>query len=156
MLGALAFLRNLLGDDRATAFAAEERRLRRSLDAPTLDPRFIRELQEGERRPGSSIVIGNPVEAPNLSVRLPLSEVAGSGHGLLLGATNAGKTYASIAIARGVLEANVRDPDSIGLMVLDHKGDQAELMRAAIAELINSSTGSRVRRRGRSSTEWWC
>ena len=137
MLSFLAFLRRVLGDDRATAFAAEERRLRRSLDAPSLDPRFVRELQEGARRPGASIVLGNPVEAPNLSVRLPLAEVAGSGHGVILGATNSGKTYASIAIARGVLEANARNPDAIGLLVLDHKGDQAELTRAAIADLVD-------------------
>lgn len=137
MLSFLAFLRRILGDDRATAFAAEERRLRRSLDAPTLDPRFVRELQEGARRPGASIVLGSPVEVPNLSVRLPLAEVAGSGHGVILGATNSGKTYASTAIARGVLEANARNPDAIGLLVLDHKGDQAELTRAAIADLVD-------------------
>ncbi len=137
MFRPLSLLRGVLGDDRATAFAAEERRLKRSLDAPTLDPRFVRELHDGERAPGSSIIIGNPVEAPNLSVRLPLAEVAGSGHGVILGATNSGKTYAATAIARGVLAANAADPDSIGLMVLDHKGDQAELARAAIAELID-------------------
>lgn len=137
MFRPLSFVRGLLGDDRATAFAAEERRLKRSLDAPTLDPRFVRELRDGERAPGSSIVIGNPVEAPDHSVRLPLREVAGSGHGVILGATNSGKTYAATAIARGVLAANAADPDSVGLMVLDHKGDQAELARAAIAELVD-------------------
>lgn len=137
MFRPLSFVRSFLGDDRATAAVAEDRRLQQALDAPTLDPRFVRELHDGERAPGRSIVIGNPVEAPEYSVRLPLREVAGSGHGIILGATNSGKTYASIAIARGVLEANAAAPDAIGLAVLDHKGDQAELTRAAIADLLD-------------------
>lgn len=137
MFRPLSFVRSLLGDDRATAFAAEERRLKRSLGAPSLDPRFVREMQDAAREPHGSIVLGSAVEAPHPSVRLPLAEVAGSGHGIILGATNSGKTYAATAIACGVLAANVADPDSIGLMVLDHKGDQAELARAAIAELAN-------------------
>ncbi len=137
MLRSLSFLRRLLGDDRDAAFAAEEGRLRRSLDTPSLDPRFMNELRRDVRSQGPSVLLGNPIEAPELAVRLPLSEIAGSGHGVVLGATNSGKTYACLAIARGVLAANAADPSSIGLVVLDHKGDMAELTRAAIAELVD-------------------
>lgn len=134
----LSFLRKLLGsDDRLAAFEAEQRRLESAARGPSLDPRFVHEMSVRAGRGGRSALLGTALDDPRVEVRLPMREVAGAGHALVLGATNSGKTYATAGIAGEVLRVAARDPGAMGLAVVDHKGDLVELVRGLVARAVD-------------------
>lgn len=138
MLHFYAGLRSLIGlDDRATAFRAEEAALARATTIPRVDPGFAREMSGFARRPGDSIVLGTSVGDDGLTVRAPLRELAGLGHALVLGTTGAGKTRVVAGIAARMLQRIARAPRSLGLCVLDHKGDLVSLVRALLGDLVD-------------------
>jgi hypothetical protein len=139
MLSFYTGLRSLVGlDDRATAFRREEETLSRATTIQRVDPGFAHEMSDFARRPGDSIVLGTSVGAPELSVRAPLRELAGLGHALVLGTTGAGKTRVVAGVAARMLRRIARAPRSLGLCVLDHKGDLVSLVRALLGDLVDT------------------
>lgn len=135
----LSFLRRMFGaDDRKDAFESEQRLLHAAAHAPTLDPRFIHEMSVRAGRRGRDALLGCALDHPRLEVRLPMREVAGAGHAMVLGATNSGKTFATAGIAGEVLRVSATTPGAMGLVVVDHKGDLVELVRGLVARTANT------------------
>ncbi|MDO9015619.1 MAG: hypothetical protein Q8S73_27010 [Deltaproteobacteria bacterium] len=126
-----AGLRRLYGlDDRAAAYRREQQTVSRATEVPRVDAGFAEEMSDLARRPGDSVELGASVGSPGVRVRVPLREVAGAGHALVLGTTGAGKTRAVAGIARG-------------------------LLRRIATELPTELAGSSTRQRGTPRTSWY-
>ena len=127
-----AYFRRLAGsDDRAAAFSAEQTSLIAASSAPLVDPRFIAEMRTASR----GISLGHSVHDPSLGVKIMPGDVAGQGHALVLGATGSGKTYAVAGVIRQLLFELGRGA-ALGLWVVDHKSELAEIVRRLLAQVL--------------------
>lgn len=126
-------LRHLAGqDDRRTAYEAESQALAAVLETPTVDSRFRTEMT-GPLRRADAIAIGTAYRDADVPVRVPLYELAGAGHALVLGGTGAGKTRVVAGIIEQLLRRLAAGARSPGLWVVDHKSELVELVRALLA-----------------------
>lgn len=129
-----ARLRRLLGNDQELARRDETKRVRAATHVPGVDPRFERDARTP---PGKgTVALGHAVHRPDLPVRLDLDAFLGRGHGLVTGATNTGKTYLLLLLITAVLRRIAREPDSIGLWMVEHKSELVPLVREVIAGLV--------------------
>ncbi len=128
-------VRGVMHDDRAAAFEAEQAQLAQATHVPAVDPRLRSEMTGGARDP-RVLLLGNACHDASVPIGVPLHEVAGEGHALVLGGTNSGKTYECANVVTDVAARFARDPAEIGLVVEDHKGDLVALARAGLAALV--------------------
>lgn len=132
----LSGLRRLTGrNDGRRAFAVERAKLDRAALAPTVDARFATRMG-ALREAADAISVGSAVDDPNLRVRLRVTDIAGSGHALVLGASGAGKTRAVAGIAMDLFRRIAAAPGSMAVWVADHKSEFVGLLRALLADLV--------------------
>jgi len=135
----LSILRGLGGlDDRARAYEAERSAVAAASSNPPVDPRFQAEMATLSRRPDQSIAIGNACADSSIQVRIPVRDIAGTGHGLVVGGTGSGKTRLVAGIARAILGLIAERRVPIGLMLVDHKSEFTELMRLLFLDLLTT------------------
>lgn len=143
----IARLRQLAGrDDRADAYAAEASAVQRALDLPAVEPRVATHhralVARGEPE---TVHLGNALADPTQPIALSLSELAGSTHALVLGASGGGKSRLLAALCRQVVRAHLAGRQ-IGLVLLDPKSELAQLILELIAVDV-ARVGPEARRR---------
>jgi hypothetical protein len=128
-------LRRFAGhDDRAAAYRTEARSLEAALAMPKVDPRF--EAHMKELTPDASIRIGSSHADPDLPARLPLADIAGHGHALVLGGNGTGKTRVVAGVVRELLARTAAGQKAPGIWLADHKSEFVPLAREILAEIL--------------------
>lgn len=141
------FLRHVAGHrDRTAAFREEERLVRAAHERPALDPRFLDDMRALRAHPESSLLLGHAAADPNVAVHLPLRDVLGTGHALVLGGNGSGKTRVVAGIADGLLRRIACDSASQGLWIVDHKSEFVALVQDLLADVIRASPRSEANR----------
>ncbi len=141
-----SLIRGLGGaNDREAAYHAEADAVRAASRSDRLDPRFRQDMRQLATREGV-VRIGAAVHDDQVPVILPRADVLGSGHALVLGGTGAGKTRVVGAVMKALLQTIAREPSSLGLWVVDHKSEMAELTVALIGELVDSLPSAQANR----------
>jgi len=130
----LARFRRLFGNDQKIARRAEVKRVREATHVPGVDPHF--EAEALTPAGASIIALGQAVRRTDLPVRLDLDALLGRGHGLVLGATNTGKTYLLLLVLAAALRRLAFAPDELGVWVIEHKSELVPLVREVIAGLV--------------------
>lgn len=142
-----AAVRRLTGhDDAHDAFAREERAIRSAVNAPLIDPRIVADSRRLlDRADPTTVVLGNAVADPTVSIALDLLGLPGSTHALIQGASGLGKSYLLAALCRQVVRAQLAGA-SIGLVQLDPKSDISSLvLNIAASELLRAPAAARER-----------
>ncbi|MDB4931671.1 MAG: hypothetical protein JWM10_4155 [Myxococcaceae bacterium] len=143
----LSRLRAFVGhEDVRAAFAAEARSLRQAATPGGLDARLRAEMAKLAASPAETAPVGTTLEAPHTQVRVPLRELVGGGHSVILGGTGAGKTRAVASLARAYLRRFAANPRALGFWVIDHKSDLVALVRGIVRDLLDELPAVQVRR----------
>lgn len=132
----LSFLRRLGGDDCSRAYQAECKATATFTKRDSVHPRFREEMQKGAADP-SRVPLGTAARERKLEVTIPLEDLVGGGHALVLGGSGSGKTRCMASVALNVLERVARDPDSLGFILVDFKGEFTALMKRLLGNLID-------------------
>ena len=147
MLRLFSALRSLTGrDDRRAAYQAETQAIAGVLERPTVDPRFRAEMAQLRREP-ETVALGSAHRDASVPVGVPLRELAGAGHALVLGGTGAGKTRVVAGVIQQLLRRLAHGASSPGLWVVDHKSELVGLVReilAGIAAELPAPSGERL------------
>ncbi len=129
--------RSLLFDDEAIALrrveaadAALHGRARAELDRPAADVARLLASRASAVRLGTALDGGGA----SYPVMVPESEIRSGGHGIITAATGAGKTFAVLGI---LLQLMARDAQ--GIVVIDMKGELAQLLREAVLPAVIAS-----------------
>ena len=141
ILDAALRFRETRADDAARALLrVQEAERRRDMDAHAALDRAQREMDELASGGGSTVCLGNAVSQGGdpFRVLLPSDETWGGGHWTVTGATGSGKSYLALALIAQRIRCRVG-----GLVVIDMKGELAELLRRVVLPGLIASIGAR-------------
>lgn len=128
-------LRRFVRDDAADAMRSERETIQRAVAQPLVHPTFHTAMLDASRR-AQGIAIGHAAHDPSLNVSLSTEEVLGDGHALVRGGSGLGKTRLVSGILSELVRRFALSPGSLGVALVDHKGEMAEFVRLLLADLL--------------------